>query len=393
MSRRLMACIVASLTVTVWVGRSLAEDTEAAPPKLEPTKEQARTDALAIQSLHQKHAEAFRGIEGGVSVHETTVAGTLKLCEESLAKLQNLEQNALPEIGPVLARVTALWAKPGAEEAARAKPDFDDAQFAFQQSGEIEWNMKMAAAGNDISAARDLPAEFDGLGTRYSDLARLLSNLRKTRVANAAYLVTDVKDQPEITFFVQDKRVAMMTEWKTLLEWALKFDPTDAYANTRLATIGAEIASLQQAVEKEIDEKEWAGQLADFAGPGSVAKLSQVAMEFLRKDKKWGNQGDDPEKNEDGTVRQGVAIVAVVVRGPWQVAETDLFGRVLSWRLPIHVAVTKPDLKARNIARVYELSMVTRQGAPYRVAKAPPFDGCWVGDSWMMRLSNVTLAQ
>jgi hypothetical protein len=326
-------------------------------------------------------------------VHETTVAGTLKLCEESLPKLQNLEQNALPELGPVLARMMKLWGKPGAEEAARAKADFDDAQFAFTQSGEIEWNMKMAAADNDVRAARDLPAEFDGLGTRYSDLARMLSNVRKTRAANAVYLVNDVKDQPEITFFVQEKRVAIMTEWKTLLEWALKFDPTNAYANTRLATIGVEIASLQQAVEEEIDEKKWAGQMADFPGPGSVAKLSQVAMEFFRKDKKWGNQGDDPEKNEDGTVRQGVEIVAVVVRGPWQVAETDLFGRVISWRLPIHLAVTKPDLKAKNIARVYELSMVTVQGAPYRVAKAPPFDGCWVGNSWMMRLSKVTRAQ
>jgi hypothetical protein len=180
-----------------------------------------------------------------------------------------------------------------------------------------------------------------------------------------------------------------MTQWRTILQWALKFDEANQYANARLAKMDAEIADMQKALEKEIDDKQWAGQTADFAGPGSAEQLSQVAADFLRKDKLWGNQGPEPEKNPDGTVRQGVQVVAVVVRGPWQVAETDLFGRVISWRLPIHVAVTKPDLKARNIARVYELSIVTKQGAPGHVAKAPPFDGCWVGDSWMMRLNKI----
>lgn len=370
MFRLAIACQLLAL-LAIGAAPSLAQDAEA--PALQPTKEQAQKDALAIQELYKKHAEAFRGVEGGTSVHETTLEGTLKKCEEQLPKLQNLEQTALPEIEPVLARVIQLWTKAGAEEAARAEEGFDPAEFAFQQSGDIEWNMKMAAANNDVAAARDLPEEFGSISTRFSDLARMLSNVQKTRAANAEYLANDVKNQPEITFFVQDKRVAIMTEWKTVLQWALKFDQTNEYANARLATIGTEIAGLEKAVEKEIDEKQWAGHVGEFPGPGSVAELAAAGAECIRKDKGW----------------QGVEIVAVAVRGSWQVAETDLFGRVISWRLPVHLAITNPDLKGKNIARVYELSLVTVQGAPGNVPKAPPFDGCWVGDSWMMRLNKV----
>lgn len=377
----LLLVVVCALTVVA----CLADDA----PVPQPTKEQAFTDAKALLGLYQKHATAFQGIEGGVTVHETTQEGMLKKCEEQLPKLQNLEQAALPEIEPVLARIIQIWTKPGAEEAARAEEGYDPAEFAFQQSGDIEWNMKMAAANNDVRAARDLPEEFDGLSTRFSNLARMLHNVQKTRRANGEYLANYVKDQPVITFFVQDKRVAIMTQWKTILQWALKFDQTNEYANARLAKIDAEIAALQKAVEREIDEKQWVPSVGDFPGPGAVAELAHDAVVFFRKDPVWGNQGDNPAKNDDGTVKPGVEIVAVSIRGPWQVAETDVFGRVLSWRLPLHLAVTKPDLKTKNIARIYELSLVTVQGAPGRAPKAPPFDGAWVGNSWMMRLSKI----
>jgi hypothetical protein len=104
-----------------------------------------------------------------------------------------------------------------------------------------------------------------------------------------------------------------------------------------------------------------------------VAGLAKVGLEYLRKDEGW----------------KTAEVLAVAVRGPWQVAEKDVFGRVISWRLPVHVAVTKPDLRGKNVARVYELSLVTAQGAPGKVDKAPPFDGYWVGNSWMMRLNKV----
>ena len=98
---------------------------------------------------------------------------------------------------------------------------------------------------------------------------------------------------------------------------------------------------------------------------------------FFRNHEGWGKR---PDKK--------IEVLDACVRGPWQVAERDLFGRVISWRLPIHVAVTDPDLRPRNIARVYELSVLAQEGAPGRAPKAPPFAGYWVGNSWMMRLDR-----
>lgn len=384
---RLVAVMIVGVAVVG--GICLAEGENAAEPALVRSKEQAQTDAQALLALDKKYTEGFRWVTGGVTIHETTVEGMVKKSEEDLAKLETLETGALPELRPVLARITQLWAKPGAEEAARQEKDFDEAQFAFDQSGEIEWNLKMAATNNDVGAARNLPEEFDGSSTRYTNLVRGVCYVARTRAANAEYLASHVKQQPAITFFVQDKRVGIMKEWRTVLQWALKFDPTNAYANERLATIDSDIAALEKAVEKEIDDKTWAGHVGDFPGPGSVGELAKASLEALRKDKAWGNQGPEPEKNADGTAKPGVEVVAVAVRGGWRPAEHDLFGRVISWGLPIHLAVTKPDLKAKNIARVYELTIVTVQGAPGKVQKAPPFDGAWVGNSWMMRLSKV----
>lgn len=359
---------------------------EPEPPELEPTPEQARIDALALQDLYTRHREAFRGIEGGVSIHETSIEGTLTKCEEELPRIQAVEETALPEIEPVLARVSELWGKPGAEEEAREEEGFDHGQFALRQSSEIEWNMKMAAADNDPRKARDLPEEFDRIGTHYTFLVNAAINVANTRKANGESLVTWVRDQPQITFFVQNKRVAIMTQWKSLLEWALKFDPTNVYANARLATIDTELADLQKALDKEIDAAKWLGHVEEFAGPGTVEELAQAAMEYFRNDRDWGKQGEDVPEAERG---KGVQVLAVAVRDNWQVAETDIFGRVTCWRLPIHLAVTRPADKTRGIAWVYEISACTQTGAPGRTPKAPPFDGFWVGDSWMIRLNKI----
>jgi len=181
----------------------------------------------------------------------------------------------------------------------------------------------------------------------------------------------------DIGFFVEDIRVPKLQEAKTLLEWALKFDPDNAYANARIATIDAEIAELAKQIDAETDARTWAGNVDDFPGPGSTGDLAKAALEYLRADRDWG-------KNENGT-----EVLAVCVRGGWQPADRDVFGRIVSWRLPIHVAATRPALKERGLARVYELSAVAQEGAPGAAKKAPPFAGYWVGDSWNIRLNKV----
>lgn len=310
------------------------------------TKEGGQADADAIRTLYDTHQAAFEGIYGGISVAETSIQGTLARCDADLAKIENLETTVFPEVQPMMVRVTETWGDLG---------------------GDVEWNMKQAGVEN-----------LDSVSTRFEDWKRMLDAVARTRAANAQYLADMVQSvYGDIDFFVEDIRVKKLEEAKSLLEWALRFDATNEYANARLAGIDAEIDALAERLEAEMDARTWAGNSDGFEGPGSAAELSKVALAYFRADRDWGG-------NENGT-----EVLAVCVRGGWQPADRDIFGRIVSWRLPIHVAVTKPDYREKNIARVYELSAVAEEGAPGAAKKAPPFAGYWVGDSWNMRLSNL----
>jgi hypothetical protein len=145
-----------------------------------------------------------------------------------------------------------------------------------------------------------------------------------------------------------------------------------------LADIDARIGATAAKVEADIDAASWQGHVAEFPGPGTVEALAAAALDYFQKDSRWG--GNEKQKTE---------VLKVAVRGPWRVAERDVFGRVTSWRLPIHLAITTPALRERGIARVFELSAVALEGPPDQAQKAPPFDGYWVGNNWMLRLTGL----
>jgi len=174
-----------------------------------------------------------------------------------------------------------------------------------------------------------------------------------------------------------DHRIKRMGEAKKLLLAGQEFDPGNGKIQEMLAEIDDQMAEVAGKMEALIDETEWKHHVQEFGGPGDVKALSASAKTFFENDRDWGKK---PGK--------GVEILKVSVRGPWKVAETDAFGRVIQWRLPIHVAVTDNDLKERKLARVYDLSILAQEGAPGDAPQSPPFDGYWVGENWMMRLNK-----
>lgn len=336
------------------------------------TKEQAAQDAKLLTTLEQTHQAALDAVTGGVTIHETSLERIIAQCQESYDVILGLEADAIPKVQPELARIFEVWAKPPTDEQ-MAEADYDAARYVLQQSSEIEWNMKMAATNQDATAARNLPEEFDKVSNAFRRLSNMVANVDKTRQANAEYLAGMVQTlySPDmIKFYVEGIRVDKMKEAKTLLGWTLKFDPNNEFATGRMATIDADIAALAKAVEADIDARKWAGH-ADGA-----PAYSREAVEFLRNHANWG-------KNENGT-----RVLAVAVRGDWVAGDRDILGRVISWGLPVHVAVTWPDIQQKNRARVYELTLITRQGAPSPPQK-PPFANYWVGESWYIRPAAV----
>lgn len=215
-------------------------------------------------------------------------------------------------------------------------------------------------------------------GGRMAYLIEAMGKVGKSRVASAESCVRNAEMFLDaFSEQITDVYLERMDKAKKILVIGQKLDPGNAKIVEMLATVDDQIAAAAEKMQAQIDAATWAGNMGGFPGPGSAAGLAKEALSFFRNHDGWGGRTD-----------KKIEVLKVCVRGPWQVAERDIFGRVISWRLPIHVAVTDPDLRPRNIARVYELSILALEGAPGRAPKQPPFGGYWVGNSWMMRLDR-----
>jgi hypothetical protein len=173
--------------------------------------------------------------------------------------------------------------------------------------------------------------------------------------------------------------VQKMQETKALLQAGHQFDPNNAEINDMLSTIDRKIDAVADKIEADIDAKSWQGNASGFAGPGKAQELAKTAVAYFKSHPNWGQNPDTDH----------LKILNACVTGNWDVAETNIFGQVIQWRLPMHLAITNGKLEPKGIGRVYELSVLTQKGNPGQVKKAPPFDGYWVGNNWMMRLEKL----
>jgi hypothetical protein len=273
--------------------------------------------------------------------------GSVDEARQALATIQEVETNVMPKVQPAL----VVFADNYGTTAMEVSNFFHKAGVTFD----------------------------DNIGNRFDELYRGVDNVDKSRRASAEGIVARAKnDTGYLDRLSPEIRVKKMKQAKEYLLVARQLDPANADANAMLATVDADIQDLEQAAAVEIDGAKWAGNVSSFAGPGSTSELAAAALEFFRAHPNWTGK---PEKQ--------VEVLKVAVRGDWGVAETDIFGRPISWRLPIHLAITDAELKPQGVARVYELSAVTRQGNPGATPKAPPFGAYWVGSSWKMRLKNL----
>ncbi|MBU2692597.1 MAG: hypothetical protein KJ970_16910 [Candidatus Eisenbacteria bacterium] len=215
-------------------------------------------------------------------------------------------------------------------------------------------------------------------GGRLAYLIEATGKVRKSREASAVSCAQNAETLlGNHSGPITDARLKRLEDVKKLLVVGHELDPNNDKVGTMLAEIDDQISGASLQMEAEINAAAWAGNVQSFPGPGDTGALAKEALSFFRAHDGWGGRKD-----------KKIEVLDVCVRGPWQVAERDIFGRVISWRLPIHVAVTDPDLRPRNIARVYELSILALEGSPDHAPQKPPFGGYWVGNSWMMRLDN-----
>lgn len=310
----------------------------------------AVAEALALEQqildLHAAYADRFEGVYGSTMVYGSLLEEQLRVGRAAVDQLNALDREVVPVVQPVLREV--------AEKYGENAMDIDNALFA-------------SGLKND---------HF--FGNRFDDLYRGLNNMAKSRRASAQDLAGRAGEiMAAIQRTAEEIRLQRLSEARDMLLLGQAFDPADPDVNRLLAEVDTLYAAMSKQIEKDVDARKWAGDVDAFAGPGKTKDLAGAALEFIRKEPSWNPEG------------KGTEILAVAVRGPWDVAARDIFGRIIQWRLPVQVAVTNTGMKKNNVARVYELSVLTQQGGPDRTDKKPPFVDYWVGESWNMRLNKV----
>ncbi len=302
-----------------------------------------QSDGEKLIALCSEHCRAFDLIHGNSMYY----GGSVEEARQALATIQEVETKVLPEVQPILGVFVEHYGATAME-----------VSNFFHTSG----------------------ISFDtNIGNRFDDLYRGVTNVDTSRRASAEAIAQRVTMEVDgMARYKPDIRLRKMKEAKEYLVIAQQLDPSREDVNAMLATVDADISDMAEALEKAIDDATWAGHTSSFAGPGATSELAAAALEFFRSHPNW-----------TGAAEKKVEVLAVAVRGDWGVAETDLFGRPISWRLPIHLAITDAKLRPEGLARVYELSAVTRRGNPGVTPKALPFGAYWVGDSWVMRLARV----
>ena len=309
-----------------------------------------QADIDKIIELHDTHASKFDDIHGDNIASWTTGYG-IEESKKALARINQAESD-FDSISSDVGRLAEKYA----------------------QSGDMYSSMNIY---NSIK--QQLGANPQGSpGNKLVALLLAGAHISESRTATGDHLaytanqsINSWADQ------MTDDQLKRLQKAKELLVVAVQIDPNNEKAKNLLGKMDDKIAQFADKMKATIDSNVWQGYVSGFTGPGDRETLTASAKKYFENDRDWGGR----KKNK-------ITIIAVAVKGPWLVAERDVFSRVIRWRLPVDVAVTDENLKPRNIARVYDLSIVALQGSSDNAPKEPPWDGFWVGDSYMMRLDK-----
>jgi hypothetical protein len=341
----------------------------------------------AVEADMARSREETEAAEQAAQAAASAEAGAVEADAERMIALWEKYYPQLEKMrGRNIAYVTVGW---GIEEAKAALAEIEAAeQVVPELSADLaRLGQAYGATETDNSAELGMAinnALFEKLGSSPSGdpggkLAQLMIAVRSieaTREATAEALAERARTSMDAwAHHLTDAQMEKLQKAKELLTVAVDIDPTSEALKDLRVRVDERIVEHAEKMSASIDAATWPGHMADFPGPGTAAGLAAEAKEYFENDRDWG-------------AKPGVEILAVSVHGPWKVANRDVFGQVIRWRLPIYVAVTDDKLRPRNIARVYDLSIVAMEGAPNDAPKAPPFDGFWVGDNYMMRLDK-----
>ena len=315
-----------------------------------PTEDEALKDWNWLEDTHKK---LEKKLEATIPSHVARIIGDDYV--KILALLEDVEKNHLPDIEKKLGEFAKKYGNNSSE-----------INKSISSIVKLDW--------------RSGKHPGQEAGVLYEKLVKRLKDIPKAKKDKAMGLLRDAKSvQDRIKSFKTKVHSKYYEELKSKLAMALKFDPENKETSEWLKRVDQDRQKDMAAILKKIDEAKWPGHYKNFAGPGDPDEIAASVMEWLRNDEASRNK-----KDPDHTFKVGV-------RGDWVSAKKNLLSETIQWGLPIWGACYNKKEKAEDIARVFSLTILTKEEKG--VKKAPPWTGVWVGDIFKMHISNVPGAE
>lgn len=314
--------------------------------RAEITEEEVLTDWNA---LNKTHLDLEKKLEETIPSYKPVIIGNDH--EKNLKLLEDVKKNDIPKIENQLSEFKGKYGdtqeKINENISVKVKLDWRSGKHPDQQAGNI-----------------------------YEKLVKRLKDFDEAKKEKANEMLREAEGvQSRIDSFKTQVKKENYDELKSKLEIALKYNPENEKAKEWLARVDEDQKKAFAEIEKAIDEAKWPGHYSNFAGPGDPDKLAASAMEWLHKD-----EATRKEEDPDHTI-------AVCIKGDWMIAKKDLIGNPIQWGLPIYAACQNKKEKENDIARVFSLTILTREEKD--IKKQPPWTGVWVGNIFKMRASNI----
>lgn len=348
----------------------------------------ARTQELGAQTVHAKVVPPAANTPAAAPVNATATAPAIPA-----------PQTAAPAAGPAPARVAQRAAAGGAPSERAAEDALMNARSQTLYLNRVQGGGSYASGGGGdegktaFEMAQRIDKEAQALREALASYAQAVANAdqnpfyAQAKAQVAAVPASHKATQDHLLTIYQSGLKTIETHIHATekaqrfdalaadVAFAVQIDPGHKALQDFNASLAERKGGLLQAMQAKVDAGVWPKRSA-FAGPGSADELEKAALQTLRNDRSWGKNTKRPQE-----------ILAVVVQGPWQAAERDALGRIISWRVPMKVAVTDAKLKPQGVAQVYDISMVTPQANGKK--QELPFDGAWVGGNYYMRLNKL----
>lgn len=169
-------------------------------------------------------------------------------------------------------------------------------------------------------------------------------------------------------------------EYAAAMQVARQLAPENQKVTEAARQVDQAVKGLQATLDARVAKRKWPAQAA--SAPANAKALASTALAYFRTSTDWGRRSENAEAKDKEPRRP----LAVVVTGAWSVQAKNILGQPTMYGLPIALAVQLDSEKAKNLVRVYHLTMRTAEKAG--VKAAPPFSSVTVGDSYYIRAST-----